>query len=78
MPKKTVETEARRLRALFTAIAAKHLEIETLEIRNRDSLDFHAVGVAGLAKALEEAYRAGCEDGIKLYADNLSKALGER
>lgn len=44
---------------LFTQIAREHLGIETLEARNRDSLDFHEIGVAAVRKALEAAYRAG-------------------
>jgi len=44
---------------LFTQIAREHLFIETLEQRNRDSLDFHDVGVVGVQRALDAAYRAG-------------------
>ena len=44
---------------LFTQIARQHLGIETLEQRNRDSLDFHDVGVVGVQRALDAAYRAG-------------------
>ena len=44
---------------LFTQIAREHLLIETLEQRNRDSLDFHDVGVVGVRQALDAAYRAG-------------------
>lgn len=44
---------------LFTNIVREHLGIETLEVRNRDSLDFHDVSVAGVRRALEAAYAAG-------------------
>lgn len=44
---------------LFTQIARQHLGIETLEQRNRDSLDFHDVGVTGVQRAIDAAYRAG-------------------
>jgi hypothetical protein len=44
---------------LFTRIAREHPLIETLEQRNRDSLDFHDVGVVGVRQALDAAYRAG-------------------
>jgi hypothetical protein len=44
---------------LFTQIAREHLLIETLEPRNRDYLDFHDVGVVGVQRALDAAYRAG-------------------
>ena len=38
---------------LFTAIAKKHLSIETLATRRSDSLDFHDVSVRGVRAALE-------------------------
>ena len=44
---------------LLTDIAKKHLNIETLETRNSDSLDFHDVAVWSLKDALQEAYEAG-------------------
>lgn len=47
---------------LFTQIARQHLHIETLEQRNRDHLDFHDVGVVGVQRALDAAYRAGQAD----------------
>lgn len=45
--------------ALLNQIAHTHLDIETLEPRNSDSLDFHDVSVWSLKKALEAAYEAG-------------------
>jgi hypothetical protein len=44
---------------LFAEIAREHLGIETLETRNRDSLDFHDVGVASVKAVLRAAYEAG-------------------
>lgn len=44
---------------LFAQIAREHLGIDTLEQRNRDCLDFHNVGVVGVQRALDAAYRAG-------------------
>ena len=44
---------------LLTEIAKKHLNLETLETRNSDSLDFHDVAVWSLKDALQEAYEAG-------------------
>ena len=44
---------------LFGDIARKHLRIETLETRRRDSLDFHDVSVWAIRKALFIAYDAG-------------------
>jgi len=44
---------------LFTQIAREHLDIETLETRKMDSLDFHDVAVWQVEKALRAAYDAG-------------------
>lgn len=44
---------------LLIEIAQKHLNLETLETRNSDSLDFHDVAVWSLKEALQEAYEAG-------------------
>lgn len=46
---------------LLTDIAKKHLNIETLETRNSDGLDFHDVAVWSLKDALQEAYEAGLQ-----------------
>ena len=46
--------------ALMLEIARKHLpNIETLETRNSDGLDFHDVAVWAIRAALEAAYTAG-------------------
>lgn len=45
-------------------IAKKHLNLETLETRNSDSLDFHDVAVWSLKDALQEAYEAGLKTKI--------------
>lgn len=42
-------------------IAAKYLDIETLETRNSDRLDFHNISVASLQDALQAAYKAGTD-----------------
>ncbi len=44
---------------LLAEIAKKHLNIESLETRNSDSLDFHDVAVWCLKDALQAAYEAG-------------------
>jgi hypothetical protein len=46
-------------------IAARVLDIETLESGKRDSLDFHEVAIWNLKKALETAYEAGLAAGRK-------------
>lgn len=40
-------------------IAKENFNIGTLEVRNRDSLDFHDVSVGSIKHALEQAYQAG-------------------
>jgi hypothetical protein len=49
----------KNLEKLLTKIANEHLNIETLEARNSDSLDFHDVSVWSVKDALEAAYLAG-------------------
>ena len=46
---------------LLADIASKHLDIETLQTRKSDSLDFHEVAVWTLRAALEAAFNAGVE-----------------
>ena len=51
-----------RLTTLLTDIARRHLSVETLVIRNGDSMDFHTVPVWGIESALREAYHQGQRD----------------
>jgi hypothetical protein len=44
---------------ILREIALRHLRIETLEVRNRDALDFHDCSVESIRAALEAAYEAG-------------------
>ena len=44
---------------ILNTIAQEHLNIETLETRNSDSLDFHEVSVWGVEQALLAAFEAG-------------------
>lgn len=60
--------------ALFTEIANKHLLVGTLEVRNRDSLDFHDVSVVGIKRALEAAFEAGKQQG---YSDGFDDGFDE-
>ncbi len=60
------------LDTLLTDIAQRHLRIETLESRRRDSLDIHEVSVWELRDALEAAYRAGMEQGRRGKKRNAS------
>ena len=43
----------------LTDIAEEYLNVETLEERKMDSLDFYEVGVWNIKEALEAAYEAG-------------------
>ena len=51
---------------ILTLIAQKHLDIDTLQTRNADSLDFHDTAVWDIRDALEAAFKAGVELGISL------------
>ncbi len=44
---------------IATEVAQEMLDIETLEVRNLDRLDFHDVGVASLKAALIKMYELG-------------------
>lgn len=46
---------------ILTLIAQKHLDIETLETRNRDALDFHYLPVWQIKAALQASFEAGQE-----------------
>jgi hypothetical protein len=50
---------------ILTLIAQKHLDIDTLETRKSDRLDFHDVSVWRLRDALEAAFNAGIEQARK-------------
>ena len=53
---------------LLTQIARQHLDVETLETRRSDRLDFHDVAVWSLKAALAAAYQAGVEQGRRQAA----------
>ena len=56
---------------ILTGIAQKNIPgIETLEVRNSDSLDFHDVSVGCLRRALEDAFIAGMTCGCGLDKTN--------
>jgi hypothetical protein len=54
-----------QLDTILTLIAQKHLDIETLETRHSDRLDFHDVAVWGIKEALHAAFMTGCEAGLQ-------------
>ena len=53
---------------LLTQIARQHLDVETLETRRSDRLDFHDLAVWSIKAALEAAYQAGVERGRRQAA----------
>ena len=55
---------------LLTQIAQQHLDIETLETRRSDRLDFHDLAVWSIKAALEAAYLAGIEQGRRQAAQS--------
>lgn len=44
---------------ILALIAQEHLDIETLETRNRDALDFHYLPVWHIKAALRAAFESG-------------------
>jgi hypothetical protein len=50
---------------LLETIAKKWFNVETLETRGRDGLDFYDVSVGCMKSALDEAFRAGMEIAIR-------------
>lgn len=55
---------------LLTQIAQQHLDVETLETRRSDRLDFHDLAVWSLKAALVAAYQAGVEQGRRQAAQS--------
>jgi len=51
---------------LALRVAKEHLDIETLEERKSDSLDFHALSVWALESALKDAIRIGYKRGVEM------------
>lgn len=51
--------EQPNVKQLLAAIATEKLDIDTLETRNSDSLDFQDVAIWSAKAAFEAAYRAG-------------------
>jgi len=50
---------AKKMNAAIEKIAREILDLETLETRNMDSLDFHDLAVWEIRRALEAAFTAG-------------------
>ncbi|KVL70376.1 DUF6900 domain-containing protein [Burkholderia ubonensis] len=56
----------RELDALLTAIARKHLQLDTLQTRYSDRRDFHDCAVWVIRDALQAAFDAGVAHGRSL------------
>ena len=54
-------TDEKKHIAAIEKIAREILDLETLETRNMDSLDFHDLAVWEIRKALEAAFNAGIQ-----------------
>ena len=54
------------LRKILTGIAKKNFNIQTLESRKMDNLDFHEVAVWQIQDALTDAFLAGMQTGMTL------------
>ncbi len=61
----TTKTASTKIPAYATKIAKEVLNLETLETRNSDCLDFYDMAVWDIRKALEAAYNAGREAASK-------------
>ena len=51
---------------ILTGIAQKNFNIQTLESRKMDNLDFHQVAVWQIKDALNDAFLAGMQTGMTL------------
>jgi len=53
---------------MLTVLAIKHLNLQTLETRNSDSLDFSDQAVWSIKAALQEAYELGAQAALAAAA----------
>ena len=58
----TTKKQAQQLASLREQVC-KELDIDTLETRKRDSLDFHDIAVWQLEKVMQMAFEAGMKAG---------------
>jgi len=56
---KTATTTAAKIPANLLVSAAAMLDLDTLETRNHDALDFHDISVESIRRVIEMAYAAG-------------------
>ena len=60
---KTTKTATAKVQPYAAKIAREILDLQTLETRRMDSLDFHELAVWEIREALEAAYNAGRQAG---------------
>lgn len=56
---KTTTTTKTTVPARLLVTAAQMLDLDTLDTRNHDALDFHDMSVASIRRVIEMAYQAG-------------------
>lgn len=61
-----MNTTAETYNILLEKIAKKWFDVETLERRGSDGLDFYDVSVGCIKNALDEAFKAGMEVGYTI------------
>ncbi len=67
--KPTAKSPAQQRRdEMLTVIAIRHLNLQTLETRNSDALDFSDQATWSIKAALEAAYEAGAQAAIAATA----------
>jgi len=66
------------IESILARIAKEHMQIETLQTRNHDALDFHTVAVWEAKSALQAAYDAGRAEGrMHVRADVVSQTCSD-
>lgn len=62
---------------LLEKIAKDECNVETLQTRFSDSLDFHDIGVASLLSALHTAYYAGLNKGMQISHNHYNASFND-
>ncbi len=65
-----MSTAAQEQNNTVADIARNILKLDTLEVRNSDSKDFHDLGVWDIEAALKAAYTAGFSNGYRRGLDD--------
>jgi hypothetical protein len=62
---------------LLEKIAKEECNVETLQTRFSDGLDFHDIGVASLLSALHAAYYAGLNKGMQISHNHYDASFND-